>query len=224
MKEKPSWPMRDWEVRAILEDRKTMTRRVIKFNLSGRVQLGKKQWHIEDPNCINACPYQIGQKLWVRESWRVGAWAEDQRIAVDYKADNFSRRQWLDVPDEELFERLYIQSTDDSIKKYGHQERYSWEPGESPCRWRPSIFMPRWVSRIDLEVTNIKKVERLQDISEEDAIREGSQLPCSLLPKSCQQGVMTERQQFSRIWDSINGKKYPWNSNYWVWVISFKRI
>jgi hypothetical protein len=57
-------------VRAILEGRKSMTRRVVKLNASGRVQLKGRQWHVEDPNAINACPYGVpGDRLWVRETW-----------------------------------------------------------------------------------------------------------------------------------------------------------
>ncbi len=152
-------------VRAILEGRKTMTRRVIKFNLSGRVEFKNRQWHIADPNAILACPYQIGQTLWVRESFN---YDED---TIYYKADG------------------------------NHPSKY---------KWKPSIFMPRWASRITLEVTDIK-VERLQEISEEDAQKEGLKL--------LQGGIVSE---FAVLWDSINGKKYPWVSNPWVWVIGFK--
>lgn len=72
--------------------------------------------------------------------------------------------------------------------------------------WRPSIFMPRWASRITLEVTGVR-VERVQEISEEDAQAEG----------------VAHRCDYKVVWDAINGKKYPWSSNPWVWVIEFKR-
>ena len=86
-------------------------------------------------------------------------------------------------------------------------------------RWRPSIHMPRWASRITLEITDIR-VERVQDISERDAIAEGCNTsdvgPYAILP--------TARGRFQYLWDTINGKTYPWRSNPWVFVVSFRRI
>ena len=82
-------------------------------------------------------------------------------------------------------------------------------------KWRPSIFMPRDASRITLEVTNAS-VERLNDISEADAIAEGCQ--CAGVP-----GSLTNREAYAKLWESINGKG-SWDSNPWVWVVEFKRI
>ena len=81
--------------------------------------------------------------------------------------------------------------------------------------WRPSIFMPRWASRITLEITEVR-VERLQDISEEDAESEGTKYPAGG-PTSCY------RMGYSWLWESINGKG-SWDENPWVWCITFKRI
>ena len=75
-------------------------------------------------------------------------------------------------------------------------------------RWRPSIYMPRWASRILLDVTDVR-VERLQDISESDAMSEG----------------VASLDEFKCLWDAINGKRgYSWDSNPWVWVVSFRRV
>lgn len=93
-----------------------------------------------------------------------------------------------------------------------------WNPVVNPdnCKWRPSIYMPRWDSRITLEVTGIK-VERLQYISETDAVAEGVETPTIA-------GV-TYRDKFRALWDSINAKRgYGWSQNPWVWVISFRRV
>lgn len=205
-------------VRAILEDRKTHTRRVCKLNASGRVGLYGKNWHIYDPEAINACPYGIsGDRLWVRETWRVGAWDHNEhRIAVDYKADGHCRREWLKVDDDEYFDRIWEQTTED-VEAAGieHDDEgiYHWEPGQSPARWRPSIFMPRWASRLTLEIVKVR-VERLKDITAEDAVAEG------ITDYTEENEIWT----YAKLWDSINGKKYPWSSNPWVWVVEFKRL
>jgi len=88
--------------------------------------------------------------------------------------------------------------------------------GDVTPRWRPSIHMPRKYSRITLEITGVS-VERLQEISEKDAKAEGA--GCSLA------GILpaTHRECFKNLWDSINGKAHPWESNPWVWKIEFRR-
>lgn len=95
------------------------------------------------------------------------------------------------------------------------------EPDESwlrPLRWRPSIHMPRWASRITLEVTGVR-VERLQDISDADAKAEGAPMSWA----SAQYRGGTWRQGFSDLWRQINGPD-SWDANPFVWVVSFKRI
>lgn len=80
--------------------------------------------------------------------------------------------------------------------------------------WKPSIFMPRWASRITLEITDVR-LERLQEISELDARSEG------VNPYSCE----TALEQFPKLWDSINAKRgYRWETNPWCWCISFNRV
>ena len=212
MKERPilfSAPM----IKAILDGRKTMTRRVIKWD---RIPSG---FYLAEPDCQlaqNPCPYgQPGDRLWVREAWRVGAWAEDDgKIAVDYKAGAFCRRKWLTVPDPDKFNDLWEGSTQEAERVYGMKERYKWKPGESPCRWRPSLFMPRWASRIALEITAVR-VERVQDMSNEDAEREGF--------RWCNEADPVD--MFMCLWNKLNAKRdYGWDVNPWVWVISFRRL
>jgi hypothetical protein len=87
--------------------------------------------------------------------------------------------------------------------------------------WKPSIHMPRWASRITLEVTGVR-VERLQDISIRDAVAEGAKpkpphVACSMV---CPEDYLTG---FRDLWNSINGPE-AWNSNPWVWVVEFKRV
>ncbi|MDB4956570.1 MAG: hypothetical protein JWO36_4139, partial [Myxococcales bacterium] len=128
---------------------------------------------------------------------------------------------------------------------------YSTYRSDSPERWRPSIFMPRWASRISLDVTSVR-VERLQDITEEDARAEGVDpliTTRKVYPSKHAADVehASYRDGFARLWDSINGSPRPmldddgepvlddherqimvasrsWASNPWVWVVGFKRI
>ena len=99
--------------------------------------------------------------------------------------------------------------------------------------WKPSIFMPKEAARIFLKVTNVR-VERLQDISEKDAIAEGVDMLGETKQynwkyyknynKSQDYTFMSPIDSFESLWQSINAKKHPWESNPWVWVYEFERI
>ncbi len=234
MKERPilfSAPM----VRAILDGSKTQTRRIWKMPSWAEWDLqegghnagmlipqdpANKGWYSVDEV---ACPYgRPGDQLWVRETWRIGAWDETRpAFALDYR--DGPRKEWVDVPDpmcdeDAMFYRLWQQSTDDAIKaglQTADDGNYHWEPGQSPCRWRPSIHMPRWASRILLEIT-VVRVERLQDISVSDAIREG-------YDGSNPSPVDPSIKWYADLWESIHGPG-SWAVNPWVWVIEFRRI
>ncbi len=223
MKEHPiifSAPM----VRAILGGRKTQTRRVIR----AQPNVGPGA---EEINWLESLYGQPGDRLWVREGWRIGAWDEDTgRVAVDYRADGYCRREWLEIANDdngEIFNRLWIESTDDAEKALGVQEFYHWEPGKSPCRWRPSIFMPRWAARILLEVASIR-AERLQDISASDCLAEGMDGLTTLFSNSdepCDDRGISVHEQFFELWDSLNARRgYDWHSSPRVCVIEFKII
>lgn len=92
-------------------------------------------------------------------------------------------------------------------------------------KWRPSIFMPRWASRITLENTEVR-VQRLQDITEEDAKSEGVKDNHGVFHQSIQSQIdNVYRRNFAVLWDEINAKRgFPWDSNPWVWAITFKRV
>ena len=186
-------------VKAILEGRKTMTRRVIKPQ-PNKPEGTAHDWEWKPAgmlcyddyfrsHAVNYCPYgQVGDGLWVRETW-----------LEDEKADSI----------EAVHGHIYYKA--DYIKTF------------EKTIWRPSIFMPRWASRIDLEITDIR-VERLQEISDEDMLAEG----CASTHYT-QKGdeVYIDAWQlinyFPKVWDSLNAKRgYSWESNCWVWVISFK--
>jgi hypothetical protein len=93
-----------------------------------------------------------------------------------------------------------------------------------PKKWRPSIFMPRWASRITLEIVSVK-VERVQEISKEDAIAEGVE---AVMVDGHKYGLQTGNDYkwaFNQLWDSINAKRgYGWDVNPWVWAVTFKRV
>jgi len=88
-------------------------------------------------------------------------------------------------------------------------------------KWTPSIFMPRWASRITLAITKVR-AERLQDMTRDDATSEGVDLSEELFPNVNAPDKALRR--FPKLWDSINRKTHPWSSNPWVWVIEFKRL
>lgn len=219
MRERPilfSAPM----VRAILDGRKTQTRRLVKpqppaghswhgFTISSTraADEGKAVWaRGEAPHLVGAhrvrCPYgQPGDTLWVRESFMPAPMEsppEDPRPTrwnVAYAAGGQS-------------ELMAPAGYDPML--------YNYE------RWTPSIHMPRWASRITLEVT-VVRVERLQDISEADARAEGAYPPpAGTDDDGAHYDAGTFRDGFRALWESINGSA-SWDANPWVWVIEFKR-
>lgn len=194
-------------VRAILEGRKTVTRRVVKQQPVGG----------DTPSDLTVkmrCPYgQPGDRLWVRETWAdvnmCGAPALAYRADEDVR-DLMQGSQFLD--DDGAFNYQ-----DERWKKYLFCD---WYADLHLVRWRPSIHMPRWACRILLEITEVR-VERLQDITEQQALAEGV--------ASCAQDLdpdgngYSPGELFSILWSSINGTD-SWNANPWVWVVEFKRV
>ncbi|WP_242628126.1 hypothetical protein, partial [Klebsiella pneumoniae] len=182
-------------VRALLSGRKTQTRRIIKDCTVGRDQISKfiqieKKFigcYPEDvPELIReCCPYGIpGDRIWVREAFRVHSRATDVATLV-YKASE--RNSWT-----EQTHRVPVAVCN--------------KPA-TPEKWTPSLHMPRWASRILLEITDVR-VERLNSISQEDAQAEGLELtgwrPTYSDPDSGGE-VMTPYDNFAELWSSIYG-------------------
>lgn len=214
MTEKPiffSGPM----VRAILDVRKSMTRRIIKpqppvqatsagvtaTSLGGPTD--HWTWLSGDPrDCDTWQPlgdfktgYVQGMRLWVRETWAEACELDDNdspasEMRTYYRADGEPFSRWLDPDTDE------------------------WRDG---IKWRSSIHMPRWASRITLEVTDVR-VQRLQDISEEDAVAEG----CRHHHDTAGDG-QNVIEQFSYLWQSIYGPD-SWAVNPWVVALTFRRV
>jgi hypothetical protein len=221
MKEHPilfSGPM----VRAILAGRKSQTRRVVK----PKYEIGMWDWDPKDKSygpfiadkygdyhkVTDYAPWQPGDRLWVRETF------------ADLRGMGFGNDPVTDKPWNFAY-KADIQPGSDS-----DQARIDYG-----VKWKPSIHMPRAASRITLEVTDVR-VERVQDITEQDAISEGA-LTIPNTPeyqKVFDEAVSAEqkpplgespRQRFARLWDIINAKKgYGWETNCWVWVIEFRRV
>lgn len=213
-------------VKAILEGLKTQTRRVInpqpegktlQSNLDGK-WLSKKFNGLLIPKIEDLpihCPYgKIGDRLWVRETWStVNLYGE---IALAYKADG----EVIRVVENESFqdEDGLINYDDPRLEKYSFA---AWADDLLEGKegwWKPSIHMPRWASRILLEITNIR-VERLKDISTEDAKAEG--FDYSTHPSAIKMGyAIGAKTNFRFTWEQIYGQN-AWNKNPWVWVVEF---
>jgi hypothetical protein len=214
-KERPilfSGPM----VRAILDGRKTQTRRVVTKQTS---ELGSAKWEWIDldaawtdmlwgvipglkvptskappeycPECVTRLYPRIftGDRLWVRETH----WINEDEGTAAYRAD-------------------------------GEMPRHM-----QGARWRPSIHMPRWASRITLEVTEVR-VERVHEITEEEAraegIVDGGCLTCGEPePCNCDDPRPDARDAFIWLWDTLNAKRgHGWDMNPWVWVVNFREV
>lgn len=170
-------------VRAILDGRKTQTRRPANPSTANLLDL-QEQYPHKKYNI--SCPFgAVGDRIWVRETWA--------RYNIDQDSHDMAYRATppADWPEE--------------------------------GRWRPSIHMPRWASRLMLEITGVR-VERLNSISQEDAQAEGMELtgwrPTYSDPDSGGE-VWTPYDNFAQLWESIYGEE-SWKANPWVWVIEFK--
>lgn len=217
-------------VRAILEGRKTKTRRIIPESLMQCLSPED-----EPEKFVEWCRYgQVGDRLWVRETWRIVGWTEDGDWCIEYKDGS---EHWFDSVqdiDEDTSIRYWEQCTDDCIKaQISEDENGDFRfDDQHPCptRWRPSIFMPRWASRITLEIVTVR-VERLQEITVTDVLAEGiKQTEPDSFYLAPLDGVpdfpWTQAiPAFASLWNSINEKRgYGWDTNPWVWVIEFKKI
>lgn len=227
-------------VRAILAGSKTQTRRIIKPQ-PYQTESGMWRWAGTRPNATratgaissNVCPEKwgsifpspygsIGDRLWVRETWLPGAWdAQEGMIKAIYKAD-IKKSKWFspyqDDGDGEKFNRMWRSICDELDRKGIHPDAdgmYNFKGVQKqPLSWRPSIHMPRAACRLLLQITDIR-VERLNSITPEDAIKEGCQYNA---PDESSKYMYTD--WYKTLWEKINGP-HSWAANPWVWVITF---
>lgn len=225
IKERPilfSAPM----VRALLDGSKTQTRRAIKIQPSID-SMGHFIWNemnfgqeIDGKPCVRNlikfhCPYgKVGDRLWVRETWMPDPSCDDD--AWDDAAISWHEWDGCGMP---------MRDYPDALKNVSNViYRASWD-GQEMVGWKPSIHMPRWASRINLEITAVR-VERLNDISEADAKAEGVlQVESDGYQNYDGTGGYwgSAINSFETLWESINGAG-SWQENPFVWVIEFKVV
>ena len=151
----------------------------------------------------------------MRETWQHAGWTEDGAPWIRYAADD-SKRLCERIPDD------WNDRLTETWAKLSEPENVAIDGLAADRSWRPSIFLPRWASRIDLDVTTVR-VERLQAITEDDARAEGVN---GSYDESYNLGRFTDRpftHAFFVLWDAINGDRAPVESNPWVWVVEFQR-
>lgn len=206
-------------VKAILEERKTVTRRVLKLpshikqNENGLYTLFAEGTCYENQSMEEIKeyikpPYAAGDYLYVRETWNISNMCADgNKVTFIYRGDK----------SEEDSART-ISVSDDAFDKYDEM-MYEYMP-----EWRPSIHMPKEAARIFLKVTDVR-VERLQDITDVEAEKEGV-TPSN--PFVFPPDKFPNKENFKIIWNSTIKKadldKYGWDANPWVWVIEFERV
>ena len=221
MKERPvlfSAPM----VRAILEDRKTQTRRFLKWPLLSKSDGVKRRVFLQD-DLREVRKYvaerqrdlmkilgrwQVGDRLWVKEGWGIGG-ARLIDPTVNYRAGG--QKPMIGNADPDTWSiagnRHEVNDADLLAVRDG---------------WQNAMFMPRWASRITLEITDVR-VQRVQEITPSDSRDEGVE-PCGNCLHLKRLGNCHCNEQYRKLWDSINGKKHPWSANPWVWAITFRRL
>ncbi|KME79952.1 hypothetical protein SM12_02591 [Klebsiella pneumoniae] len=210
-------------VRAILDGRKTQTRREVKLNLDIASLATTYDWatSLAANHYQGLTEEQIQQKA---ESLRgvihPVILGNGQMVSIICPHGKPGDRIWV----REAF-RVHSRATDVATLVYKASERNSWteqthrvpvavcNKPATPEKWTPSLHMPRWASRILLEITGVR-VERLRSMSQDDARAEG------VIAAS---GPMEAGLAFRELWDSIYGEE-SWKANPWVWVIEFKRV
>lgn len=240
MKERPILFMPE-NVVAILADRKVQTRRTMKgqpytLRTEGWGFPTRAGGFVSQKMIVDDCPYGVvGDKLWVREPWCSIAACDGDPEIICYKADDSIRI-------------VEVKETSDGFEEYvgpeieGSANVYRDEVNDP---WKSSMFMPRYASRITLELTDVR-VERVQDISEDDALAEGITGDNVIVGANCNGGFHVEETDmryfvegiddqfespcdaYEKLWDKINAKRnggiYQWSRNPWVWALSFRRV
>ena len=219
--------MTPYNVKRILDKKKTQTRRIVKGVALEWLNGRSIPQNFKTPTpWLYICPYgKIGDSLWIRETWADCNSAEGPCLV--YRADG-AVRTWHEFSttfgedygagpsmNYEAYPGYYSMWYEDLLNRDIHKEE--------GYRWKPPIFMPKWACRLWLEITDVR-VERVQDISQEDALAEGiqqSEQTGQYLPG----GNDYPDWAFRDLWNSINEKNgHGWDVNDWVWVLTFTII
>lgn len=232
-------------ITAILAGRKTQTRRLVRwaprepgFDLlhssvvAGHYGTGlpTSGWVLRSRgagSCWNdrtqrqRCRYGVpGDRLWVREAWKKeGRRCSDDMhmLEEDHACSEHCDQTYV----------YYAATPREGLRAKPDRARITYLDDSTPLTdfyrkgWKPSIHMPRWASRIQLDVTDVR-VQRLHEISEEDARAEGVDLAGG--PRKGKDWASSARDAFATLWDSINADRMSWASNPWVWAVSFRRV
>lgn len=213
-------------VQALLDGRKIITRRIIKPQPKEQIKCvihhsteERACWMEEHADQLSKDfrfykSYEIGDRLWVQETWKIDGLIRerpDYPMAIDFRAVQSGYSQ----------AEVMVRFTQDRFEKF---KKFYQKPG-----WQSPYFMPKEAARIWLEVTNVR-VERVQDISNEDRLKEGIRVTTETaqnLLNDCKTANMG-RNAFASLWNSTIKKKdlslYGWDVNPWIWVIEFKRL
>ena len=200
-------------VRAILDGRKSCTRRLVKHDVEAVLNSPYHKAHpeVEAKQIISKLcnpPYQPGDILYIRETW---AWCPCWDCGLDVEEIGCGHEQEQKYNDEKKEHGCYIYRASCADNEY-----------PSVDTWHPSIHMPKEAARIWLKITDVR-VERLQEITSQGAWKEGARCSCLYPVPDC----AGNKTSFIEIWNSTIKKsdldRYGWDANPWVWVISFER-
>lgn len=196
-------------VRAERSGRKTQTRRIVKpckdLNLGCPLAPNEIAGEINAGDYTNSPYGGPGDRLWVRESWRVAR----QHDAKKPRDLNFDRGMTI------MYDAGGSRAHD-GTGRYVNDDNYPPSLPDWAGKLRPSIFLPRVACRTVLEITSVR-IDLLQDITDDDALKEGVDRTNTSIPGYA-------RERFSRLWDSLNAARgFGWDTNPWVWRIEFKR-
>ncbi len=225
-------------VEAILRGDKTQTRRIAKHVDHGMVDgspeegasygfYDTRRGPLHEINPRNDSPFGApGDRLWVREAFLLPSppTTDPNSVCVDYRATL--------SPEPNSCDRVWWDNVDDRVVQIA-QRMWDRDVQHARMGWRPGIFLPRWASRIRLEITNVR-LERLHEIKnhEEDVLAEGLievvDHPGSSFPAryGLTPDTLTNRTAwaaFSRVWNSIHGDRH-WDTNPWVWVVTYRQV
>jgi hypothetical protein len=216
------------EIRALLDERKTQVRRIVRPQLKPwGLNNAFLDWGDGEPMTLSqlaeASPYLPGDRLWVQETFVLESNYGLEPADV-YRPPHADGRptHWEESED---YGRVWMQPHYRATDPEPHLVTENQDDLDDTTRWRSSLHMPRWASRITLEIADVR-VQRLQEISEEDARAEGLEVYSGDDVDyfgHLNAGHCSAIAAFAKLWD-LNSKRAPWSSNPWVWAITFGRV